>query len=253
MTKIFSLKLFSSFVFVLMSGLLPLSPAAAPLFTQDTVYLTGGSALYGKIIINDELQSVAIKNDCGLWQLNADEVEKMVFGAENPENRFTKSGYYNLSSFALLLGEGLNGFRPIPSITIINGYQFSPHLFAGAGIGFEHYNWSVMPLFGEFRYVHFPGKFSPLLSVKMGYSFPLEQEPIDMDWPTKAYGGILLSPEVGIQFPLNDRTAIVMSVGYHYQMLSHDELQVWGPSQETSNRVYTNYNRISLRFGFMFK
>lgn len=237
-----------------MGGLLPILPAAVPLFAQDTVYLAGGSALYGKIIKNEEKQPVAIENDCGLWQLKADEVERMVYGAESPENRFKKSGYYNLSSFALLFGEGENGFTPVPSITMINGYRFSPHIFAGVGIGFEHYNWSVMPLFGEFRYVHFPGKFSPLLSVKMGYSFPLEQEPINTDWQTKAYGGLLLSPELGIQIPLNNRSTIVMSVGYHYQMLSHDELQSWGwgTTETTTKRLYTNYNRISLRLGFMF-
>ncbi len=255
MMKVYLRRLFSSFVFVLMSGLLPLPPAAVPLFAQDTLYLDGGSALYGKIITNEEKQVIAIENDCGMWRLKADEIVHWKYGTEISDNQFEKSGYYNVTSFALLMGEGREGFRPIPSITMINGYQFSSRLFAGAGIGFEYYNWSVMPLFGEFRFLHSPGKFSPFLSFKLGYSFPLEKEVMQSDWQTKTYGGILLSPELGIQIPLNNRSAIVMSLGYHYQMLSHDEVQVWGWGlvEEVSNRVYTNYNRISLRFGFMFK
>lgn len=162
------------------------------------------------------------------------------------------SGFYNVTAVALLFGQGLNTFLPIPSFTTINGYKINQRLYTGVGIGMEYYEHWVIPVFGEVRYVTRPErKTRPFYSFKLGYSIAL-QDPQQSD--TEHFGGMLFSPEIGFRFRLGPSTSFVLSTGYHYQYLSyHKTSQNWWNENIKESTFFTHYNRIVVRIGLMFK
>jgi hypothetical protein len=243
------------FVLVLMGGLL-LQKAAAQTFFPDTVYMHSGRAVFGKIIQSDSLEGITIINDCGIEKIQLQSIERI--GQFVPEEKAPRPayGFFNLSSAGLLAGYGDNGFVPIPSLTSINGIQFNDKFFIGLGVGFEYYNWSALPLFVSGTYVLRPNVFSPYTSLKLGYAFALEKySRINYDgYDMRNYGGVLLSPEAGISIPIGETSNLLLGLGYHFQELSEEKPQ-WHSSNSNAlpSRVYTNYNRISLRVGFLFR
>ncbi len=243
------------FVLVLMGGLLS-QKAAAQTFVPDTVYLQSGSAVFGKITEADSVQGITIVNSCGIEKIHPQSIERIARFAPKEKPARPPIGYFNLSSAGLLAGYGDNGFIPIPSLTTINGIYFNEKFFIGLGIGFEYYNWSTMPLFASGTYLMRPDVFSPYVSVKLGYSFALEKysrvnyNGFDM----RNFGGVLLSPEAGISIPIGEFSNILLGLGYHFQELSEEKPQYWSSQSDAPpSRVYTNYNRISLRVGFLFR
>ncbi len=246
--------LIASFVYVLLTGLLPLAAEAQSL-KPDSVYLKSGSVVYGRILESDSLAGVTIINECGLNKFQPQEIQRLGFG-NKPATPPKKMGYYNLSTVGLLFGEGRDGLRPLPSFTMVNGLYFNQKLHAGIGFGFEYYDWVVMPLFASAHYFFNHGKFSPYAAIKVGYSIPLSKG-IDQgldDQKLKNYGGALLSPELGITVPIGQHNAFILGLGYHFQELSEESYQWWSSFSPTpKNRVYTNYNRVSFRLGFIFR
>lgn len=164
----------------------------------------------------------------------------------------TAGSYYNVTSAALLFGQGLNTFLPLPSLTMINGYRINQRLYTGVGLGMEYFEYWVVPLFGEVRYVTKPGRRTrPFYSFKIGYSFPLQDY---RESETEYSGGFLFSPEIGLRFRMSSSTSFVLSAGYHYQHLSyHKTSHNWWSNDLIESTFYTHYNRIAIRVGFMFK
>lgn len=227
---------------------------------KSALTLKNGEVLYGRIINNDSLNRIYFENECGIriiQQNDLDTIQPYV-----KENFFSlkKRGYYNLSSLALLFGEGRNDNVPVPSLTIVNGYYFHPQVFTGLGIGYEHYEWSVLPLFAEVKYLFKKDRVIPFASLKLGYGISLKKEDQVNDYYSndigKTYGGALISPEVGLLIPVGQSDAFLISLGYHHQELSYNSYQYyyWLSSTDyMKKRVYTNYNRISFRVSFMFR
>jgi hypothetical protein len=244
-----------SFVYVLFTGLLPLT-AAAQFFKPDSVYLKSGEAVFGRIIETDSLKGITVMNDCGLHIIPYMQLERIGFGKTKPVRPVKKTGYYNMSTVGLLFGEGSNGISPIPSFTMVNGMHFNRKFYAGLGFGFEHFDWSVLPVFASAHYIFYPDRFGPYAAFKIGYTFPLEKYDSG-DWGDnnlKYHGGVMLSPEVGINIPMGQHSSFVIGFGYHFQELSEDCYQWWSSfSPVPINRVYTNFNRISVRMGFVFR
>lgn len=168
-------------------------------------------------------------------------------------------GYYNITSVALLFGQGQNGFLPIPSLTMVNGWQISPKLYTGLGIGYEYYEWSVMPLFADVKYMFVSAgtdKLMPFCSMKLGWAFPLgkpTEEDSNYDGITKYQGGIQLNPEAGIRISMGNNSALLLSMGYHFQQLSYkSKTYYWWNSTQYESTTHTDYNRITFRLGFRF-
>ncbi|MBW6490794.1 MAG: hypothetical protein K0B15_06310 [Lentimicrobium sp.] len=241
-------------VLSLFAGLLLPGGAAAQNRKKDAVYLKSGDVVIGKIDNYDSLAGVVISNDCGIWNYRINEVDRIQKYSDDRKSKLKPRGYYNISSVALLLGEGADGFIPYPSITTVNGYQWNQQIFAGIGLGYEFYEWSNLPLFAEVKFMLEPDVVTPFFSFKTGYSFPLSKNK-EMDWygnGGKTFGGVLLSPEAGIKISLSGKSALLLGIGYHYQELSYEE-PVYGWMQNYEKKVFVHYNRISLRIGFMFQ
>lgn len=246
---------FGLFVFLLILLLGPVKQAEAQRKSRDAVYLKQGSIITGSLLQYDSLRGIRISNDCGIWQYSFQEVDSVRIFAMNPRSALKKRGYYNLGSLGLLFGEGNKGTQPFASLTMVNGWQFDQRLFAGIGLGYEFYEWGVLPLFADIKYHFRPDAVTPFVSFKVGYSFPLTETTGNADYyqtEGKTFGGVLVNPEVGINFPVGAHNAVVLGIGYHYQELSWKEPEYqWSYYQ--SKRVYTHFNRISLRVGFIFQ
>lgn len=219
---------------------------------EVTVYLKSGDVIFGKVISQDSLGNYRISNSCGITRLTSLEIDHIAKGGfSRPDLK--KSGYFNQSTFALLFGEGQDGFQPKPSLTMVNGWQWRQRFFAGLGLGYEHYDRGVMPLFAEAKYMFGTESFSPFLSFRIGYAFPMEKKEQNDYYGnvTETYGGILLNPEAGIRIAVGSKSAFIAGIGYNYQELSYREAyNIWG---NYDKKVFTNYNRISVRLGFIFQ
>ena len=237
--------------------MLMLLAASEMMFAQKNremvVYLKSGEVVYGRKLSQDSTGNRQISNDCGIRMLKPDEIDHITRGGfSRPDLK--KSGYYNHSAVALLLGEGMDGFQPKPSLTMVNGWQWGQRIFAGLGIGYEHFDRGVLPLFAESEIMLGAESFSPFLSFRIGYSFPVEKQTTNDYYSSvsETYGGIHLNPEAGVRIATGGKNSLVISIGYHYQELSHRENNINGWNNY-SKEVFTNYNRISVKLGFIFQ
>ncbi len=220
---------------------------------EMVVYLKSGEVVYGRILSQDSTGNRQISNDCGIRMLGPEEIDHIARGGfRRPDVK--RSGYYNHSAVALLLGEGMDGFQPKPSLTMVNGWHWTQRIFTGLGIGYEHFGRGVLPLFAESKIMLGAESLSPFLSFRIGYSFPVEKQ-TSTDYysiVSDTYGGIHLNPEAGIRIATGGMNSLVVSIGYHYQELSYRENNFNGWNNY-SKEVFTNYNRISVKLGFIFQ
>lgn len=227
---------------------------------QSAITLKSGEIVYGRISSVDSIQGLRLENDCGIRFIQQFEIDTIVRIKNQGFFADKKKSWYNISSLALLFGEGRNNMVPIPSLTMVNGYNFHPQLFTGIGIGYEYYEWSVMPVFAELKYFLNRKKTTPFLGLKLGAGISLSRNFQTNDYEAnglsgKTYSGVLVAPEAGLLFPMGKRDAILLSLGYHHQELSHDSYTYyyWIPGFEPmKKRVFINYNRISLRVSYLF-
>ena len=251
------------------------------------IFLKGGDVRFGQIVQSDSLGNLGLLNECGLFHIKADDIDSISLKSRaiqppsnqpgNPEafqpsrpmhqaladnNKSTgvetkQTGYYNITSVALLFGQGQDGFIPLPSLTMVNGWQINPNLFTGMGVGYEYYEWGVIPFFAEVKYMRSSDRVKPFCSLKLGYSIPAEKPSESSDYYnviTDYIGGVLVSPEAGIRIPMGYTNALMLSLGYHYQELSYKQTyQNWYYTTNTESTIHTNYNRISIKVGFMFR
>lgn len=233
----------------------------ASLFTEaqtgktSALFLKSGDVYFGNLK-KDDLGNIKLSNECGIFQFKESEVDSIILKYRNTITSREK-GYYNYSSVGFLFGESNEVDRPVPSLTFVNGWQFSNRFFSGIGIGYEHYNWGVIPLFVQSQYMLGSEKLQPFGSFKIGYSFSAEKpEKSDYYNPiTKYHGGILLNPEVGVNISTGRTSSLVISLGYQFQQLSRDEnpISPWSYILYDYKRViHTDFNRVSFRIGFMF-
>lgn len=231
------------------SGLLPVNKAAAQKFRSNAVYLKNGSVITGRIIQNDGIAGVKIANKCGVWAFTTAEIDSIGWH-RNESMFFTKQkGYFNHSAMGLLFGIDQS---PLPSITMTNGYKFHSKLFTGLGVGYEYYDWSVLPVFADIRYYITDHGFTPGFMVQAGFAFKLENLPVNM-WESnkKTFGGFLWSAGAGIKAGIARNTALTFNVSYRFQKLSYEWVNPWDPGSQS--RSFTNYNRVTVNIGFLFE
>lgn len=243
-----------SVMLILLVSLVLSKNADAQNKNSDAVYLKSGSVIFGKLIQNDSLGVIKISNDCGIWQYKMKDVDSVRVFSSVRSLELKQSGYYNLSSIGLMFGEGADGYHPFASLTMVNGWQFGQRVFTGIGLGYEFYEWGVLPVFADIKYFFNQDVVTPFISFKAGYSFPLSKSKNGSDYYKQygqTYGGVMVNPEVGLLFPVGSSNALLVGIGYQYQELSYNEISNYWNSY--SRRVYTNFNRISLRLSFLFR
>lgn len=240
-------------ILVLAIGLLPTERVAAQKLKGDAVYLKNGSVIIGKITLNDSVLGIRIVNDCGIWLITPAEYDSIGIHQDTKYFKAKSKGFYNISTFGLLIGKGTYDNTPVPSFTTVNGYKFNSGFTCGIGTGYEYFDWSVLPLFADFRYYVLNEGFSPYIKAQAGYAFSIGKAASD-NWYysiKETFGGPMLSIGAGIRAGFSRNSALLIGISYRFQELSYDEINYW--ESGTQRRVYTNFNRISFTVGFLFE
>ncbi|MFC2117900.1 hypothetical protein ACFLSY_04580 [Bacteroidota bacterium] len=217
----------------------------------DIVYLKDGSIIRGNIIEYITDGHVKIETiDNNIWVFKHNKIDKVVFKTLN-KNKGTfiqKTGYYNLTDMGVLIGTGNNEKTAPFSINMINAYRFSPHFSAGLGAGVEFFSTPVIPLFIDARYEFYDGEFSPFVYLNGGYSFQVGEN-YDYYTDTNSKGGLMAGSGIGIRISLNNKSHLVVSMGYRFQQLTYSYYEEW--TDDTIDR-FEKLSRFAIRIGFMF-
>jgi hypothetical protein len=232
-----------------------------PLVTQaqqkQTITLNDGSRISG-IIVSDSSDSIKIKViKPEIVSISKSDVSH-IDGNRNPSQMLSKSkGYFMNFSSSILAGK--NDVESVYTISfhLGNGYQLSNGLSLGFGVGVEQMGAPLLPIYAEFTFHPLNKQLSPFVYVKSGYSFAFGREEEQMYYydfapfsATEYKGGLLFNAGVGLANFTWLRSAVTVGIGYRYQRISETRPYGWnGGVRET----VTNFNRIELKFGFLFR
>ncbi len=152
-----------------------------------------------------------------------------------------------------------------PSFTISNGYMFNAHWAAGAGVGFEIFDYNLFPLFAELRYTLWDNKISPFVVVKGGYSFgnfkAKHYDDLYLDWTPyqvndaelRHYGGLMVHPEIGVKVPLNENSDLLFTAAYRHQKTKSIARKDYDNDQFDEWEHNEDINRLSFGVAIMFR
>ena len=152
-----------------------------------------------------------------------------------------------------------------PSFTISHGYMFNAHWAAGAGIGFEIFDYNLFPLFAELRYTLWDNKISPFVLVKSGYSFGNFKarlyDDLYMNWAPyqlndveiRHYGGLMFHPEIGVKVPLNENSDLLFTAAYRHQKTKSIARKDYDNDQFDEWEHNEDINRLSFGVAIMFR
>jgi hypothetical protein len=155
------------------------------------------------------------------------------------------------------------------------GYQFSPALALGGGIGLDIHQYVFAPVFveisgnfvrkayhagqtddrnsiwfgGEFQKVKRKRHFPFCYALQIGYNVPVH-ELFNGENEANLGGGALIYPSLGLQFPSRLGTTFRLDVGYKFQYFTKNFAPVWWTSYETRDAV--TLKSFALRAGWLF-
>jgi hypothetical protein len=225
--------------------------------TTDVVTLKNGSILRGTLRTFPDSNKIGIETQCqSCWVFDTSEVASVdynisfngVWQTDNLSPART-SGYVNITEAGLLFGSGDNEKNTIFSVMMTNGYRYRNRLYGGLGLGLEFFEQTQLPLFAEARYAFTNRNVTPVLILKGGYSFMLEDPP-DTDWFTyEGKGGYLWAAGMGVHFRLNHHNILSVSMSYRYQDNTVVHTDPW---YRDKTWVTKKYNRMSFSIGIIF-
>lgn len=135
------------------------------------------------------------------------------------------------------------------TIQTFNGVQLKPRLAVGLTAGLDWYNTALLtPIAAGVRYDLAQSKKNVALigTLDAGYGFNwLHVNNTGYD----TQGGMMLNPGMGLKFGFKSGSAMLLTLSYKRQEAKVTKPLGWGEIEKWENRVY---NRMALRFGFMF-
>lgn len=218
---------------------------------RDVVYLKNGSILRGTIVLQDPGKLIQLRTaDNNLWVFKLDQIDSIARPVRMVLNR--KTGYFNLTELGFLQGNDPNA-RWIPrSLLNISQWKFENGLAPGIGFGIEYSKEAYLPVVADIRYYLRDKQPMPYFSFQAGYSIPLAPNEVNdigisgVHYSgTKARGGFLINPAIGIQTPLNENLALTFSAGYRWMRFRY--------TGSNSYQIDFDFNRLSLKVGLLFK
>lgn len=151
-----------------------------------------------------------------------------------------------LFTFSTAFGTGLSLSTPAktPFLWEISGYyQLNQRLSTGFGTGISIYEKTFLPFFADIKFKLTPPHFiTPYLRCGIGYSFPLSQD---------SNGGILVSPDIGIEIDISKRSKLTVAAGYRIQkseQLNRYENQYF----QSEFREKTVHNSLTFKIGISY-
>ena len=182
-------------IFLLLVGLLFAAQLAAQNYTE-VVYLKNGSVIRG--IITEQIPSEQLTiatRDGNIFFFRMDEVARIVKESPNVQQkpkgkRILSRGYRGFVSLGYTLDPEDYYSTFALDFTTTHGYQCSPYIFVGAGIGVSriHYAWeffgmdsdwleeeeedvTFVPVYFDLRTTFLRNWVSPYVDIKAGYAF----------------------------------------------------------------------------------
>lgn len=135
------------------------------------------------------------------------------------------------------------------TIQTFNGVQLKPRLAVGLTTGLDWYNTALLtPIAAGAKYDLSRSKKNVALigTLDAGYGFNwLHVNNTGYD----TQGGMMLSPGIGLKFGFKSGSAMLLTLSYKRQEAKVTKPLGWGEIEKWEDRVY---NRMALRFGFMF-
>ena len=221
---------------------------------RDVVYLKNGSILRGTIVLQDPGKLIQLRTtDYSLWVFKQDQIDSI---ARSPSTRVAnKTGYFNLTEIGVLTGNHTNGSKALTLLNI-SQWKFKNGLATGIGVGIEFSNETYLPVVADIRYYLRDRQPMPFFSFQTGYSIPIggsfSPSAYNGYWSssvyysaTKAKGGFLFNPSVGIQIPVNENLALLFSAGYRWMRYNYEG--------DKDYRLDIEVSRLSLKIGLLFK
>jgi len=166
-------------------------------------------------------------------------------------------GYQIQLTIGLLAGKSRIGNEYNMSFHLSNSYQLSNGLSLGFGCGAEYLAVPVLPIYGEVMY-HFTNRLiAPYVYIKTGYSFAFVERDKNNNYYEDYYlnnhgsskGGFLFNAGIGIANFTWNKSAVMVGAGYRYQKVTQT-LQTWNGGKR---ELISNFNRIEIKFGFLFR
>ncbi len=231
--------------------------------TKDVIRLKNGTSYEGKILNYKQGEMLTLQQPDGLLVEIPDAsilfIRQLLPGTGELDSKKNDTetarkarpsklkGFYNSSQISLAWGSDNDGFTIAAGAHYIFGYQFSPLLGFGAGIGADSYLLSypmVYPLLAEWKAYLPLGKENRnlLLSVAGGYGLTFRNRKSGF---TKAEGGYLLHPSIGYRVVTSKGPDVTFGLGVKFQKVSLVRASFPGYRED----IDVTFQRISLNLG----
>lgn len=242
-----------------------IAPAIALLFSlasfgqekqKQIITLNDGSRLSG-IIVSDSMDVLQLS----ILDNQTIQVEKSDIKAIRPTIQATQTlsktkGYYIHFTTSVLAGENDLGNAYDMSFHLSNGYQIANGVRIGLGSGIENLAVPVIPLYADINYHPLNSRISPYIYLKWGYGFALlEQENMNVYYYepiVDSKGGLMFNGGLGMAMYTWENAAVTIGIGYRYQNVTVSKRNDWWGGTSTTE-YETNFNRIELQLGFVFR
>ena len=238
---------------------------------EITVFLKNGKVVRGTTTLSMFEGYLTVEEDAfNQAHIPYTDIEQVVFGPVpdlkkarikkvKKETPFTikEKGYYSMIDFgALVQSSAYYDYGSGASLTMVNGYAFSPRLRAGIGVGLESYgynNVNTVPLYLNLSGLINRRRWSPYYFLNAGASAAWISDG-DVDGGTfyDTKGGLMLHPGLGYLYHVG-RTALSFAVGYKMQKA---RVRYGWEDWSTGNRVEVDerrtLRRLSITMGVHF-
>ncbi len=209
--------------------------------TEDVIYLKNGGIIRGRIIEQVPDKSIKIETaDRNVFVFQMNEIDKFEKEDFQPKNDMSlPKGYRGIVELGYQFGVGEFGYDRL-KLNLILAYQLHPYISIGIGTGLRNYfefEETLLPFFFDFRANLMDSKFSPYISLGVGYNFQLENS-LEVE-------GALLNPTAGMCMKLSDNTIFNVGLGYEMQRMEFIEYP-------TNRYLNANAGAISLVIGVSF-
>jgi len=212
---------------------------------KKVIYLNNGSVIRGKIIDSTETKIRIQTKTEDIWAFEKSEIQKIEF---LKKQNYNYAGFQNFSSLGFLIGQ--NYYNPVLSLslTTINGFYLNKENYLGLGVGIEYFEYTIYPIFVDFKYFMTNKKISPFIDLQAGYSFATNYYNFGYQ---ERNGGLNLNGEFGFRNNISSNFAMTYSFGYHFQKLTYNNMYYeWGGNY--TSEIIRYYNRCFFKIGFVF-
>ena len=186
-----------------------------------------------------------------------------------------KEGYFNITQISIIMGNRQTSensnyvyrddaeLQISPSLTMTHGGMLNEHVGIGIGTGFEIFDRNLFPIFGDIRYFVRDNDFAPFFALKIGYAISgFKKKHYDElylnhhhfwvnDAYFKKYGGFMFNPEIGVKFPLSEKSDLMVTAAYRFQKIKSVVWQEFGARYELEYEA--SLNRLSFGAAVMFR